>query len=236
MTSETEITCVMIVTAHPDDSEFGVAGTAAKFARQGIDVYHVICTNGNKGTADVDVNTQALAETRQREQRAACQVVGSREVVFLGYEDGELTPSLELRRDITRQIRKYKPDIVICHTPVMALGLPIAPNHPDHLAGGQAAFAAAYPSASSPHLFPELLVDEQLQPHKVKEIWFQATDQPNHWVDITDTVEVKIQALHQHRSQVGPGEWIDGMVREHSRRVGEPHGLPHAEAFRRFVL
>nr|MBA2448532.1 PIG-L family deacetylase [Chloroflexota bacterium] len=160
----------MVVVAHPDDAEFMAAGTVAKWAREGKDVVYVLCTNGDKGTSDQSVSPVDLAEARRREQQAAGDRLGVREVVFLGYEDGVLQNSLALRRDVVRQIRRFKPDVVVCQDPTTRWSAQGYINHPDHRAAGDATLDAVYPSARDPHVFPDLLA-EGLEPHKVREVY-----------------------------------------------------------------
>jgi LmbE family N-acetylglucosaminyl deacetylase len=161
---------VLVVSAHPDDPEFGFGATVARLAREGAEVTYVVCTDGAQGGEDPAVPDLELTETRYQEQREAAEVLGVREVVFLGYRDGHLTPSLELRRAITREIRKAKPDLVLTHYPARTLSAPIGALHPDHLAVGEATLAAVYPDSRNPRAFQELL-QEGHEPHRVKEVW-----------------------------------------------------------------
>ena len=235
-----ESRCVMVVVAHPDDAEFMAAGTVAKWAREGKDVVYVLCTSGDKGTSDLSVSPADLAEARRREQQAAGDRLGVREVVFLGYEDGVLQNSLGLRRDIVRQIRRFKPDVLICQDPTTRWSAQGYINHPDHRAAGDATLDAVYPSARDPHVFPDLLADG-LEPHKVREVYLGGTNHADVWVDIGDTIDTKIAALRAHESQVGngarPPDWdIEQVVRERARLVAEGQPMEYAEAFKYFKL
>jgi LmbE family N-acetylglucosaminyl deacetylase len=225
----------MIIVAHPDDGEFMAAGTLAKWARQGSEIFYVLCTSGDKGTSDPEVKPEELAVTREREQRAAAAVVGARDVVFLRYPDGTLQNTLELRKDLVRQIRRYKPDVLVCQDPTNRYNDGYI-NHPDHRAAGDTALDAVFPSARDYHVFPELIA-EGLMPHKVLEVYLGAQG-PNAtvWVDIADTIDAKIAALHEHKSQVGKDpERLLGMadrIKRQSAEVGAAHAMSYAEGFR----
>jgi LmbE family N-acetylglucosaminyl deacetylase len=231
---------VMVVVAHPDDAEFMAAGTIAKWAREGSDIVYVLCTSGDKGTSDASVSPAQLAEARRGEQEAAASTLGVRQVVFLGYEDGVLQNTLELRKDIVRQIRRFKPDLIVCQDPTTRWSAQGYLNHPDHRAAGDATLDSVYPSARDPHVFPELLA-EGLEPHKVLEVYVAGTNHADTWVDISDTIDAKIAALRAHESQVGngsrPPDWdIDKVVRERAAQTAEGHGMQYAEAFKYFKL
>jgi LmbE family N-acetylglucosaminyl deacetylase len=171
---------------------------------------------------------------RHSEQDAAAGVLGVTEVVFLDYEDGTLTPSLELRRDITRLIRRFKPDIVICQDPTGLFRGNTYVNHPDHRAAGEAALYAIFPSACTRFVFPELLT-EGLEPHKAKEIFLYGSSEPDTWIDISETMACKLAALKCHRSQVKP-EYVDARLRGWNGELGRRYGVEYAEEFRRIVL
>ena len=227
-----EVRCVMVIVAHPDDAEFSAAGTIAKWAREGKEIVYVVCTSGDKGTSDPSISPAQLAEVRRREQEAACGVLGVKEVVFLGYEDGVLQSTLELRRDLVRQIRRFKPEVVVCPDPVTRWHGQEFLNHPDHRAAGDAALDAVYPSARDPHVFSDLLA-EGLQPHKVRHVYVISGDHADVFVDIADTIDTKIAALYEHDSQVGDRkEEVAVRVRERAARLGEGHGLRYAEGFK----
>lgn len=223
----------MVIAAHPDDIEFGCSGTVAKWVQHGAEVAYVICTDGSHGTSDPKANPRELAKIREQEQRNAAAVVGVQDVTFLGYEDSLLTPSLELRRDISRQIRRFKPDTLIIPNPTRQWNIMVFFDHPDHLAAGEAALTAFYPAARDPFTFPELL-QEGYEPHIVKTLYVFALDGANYWSDISDTLDLKIKALLEHQSQVSP-ESI-GWIKERAAQIGAPHGLKYAENFRRSTL
>jgi len=224
----------MVIMAHPDDSEFSVAGTVARWVRGGWQVIYVICTDGSRGSNDPGMSPARIAALRHAEQKEAARILGVQEVVFLDYEDGTLQPTLELRRDLTRLIRRYRPDAVICADPTRYFHRNLYVNHPDHRAAGEAALYAIFPSAVTRFIFSELL-EEGLEPHKVQEIYLSGTLEPDTWVDITDTVELKVAALRAHRSQVDP-EYAATRTREWNGELGRKYGVPFAEEFRRIVL
>lgn len=232
----------MVFVAHPDDAEFGCGGTVAVWARQGWDVYYVIVTDGSAGGPDdaTDVGPEArrrISETRKAEQRAAGEILGLADVLFLDYPDGRVEPTLELRRDIVRLIRQYRPSRVVCQSPerVWTPEYHVRRHHPDHLAVGAAVLAAVYPAPQNAWDFPELLA-EGLRPHKVSEIYVIGAPVLNHAVDISETIELKIAALAAHRSQLGDNiDQLARMVRAWSADRGARHGMAHAEEFHRIV-
>lgn len=226
----------MVVVAHADDAEFGCSGTVAKWCRQGIEVVYVLCTDGSKGSSDPTMTSERLAQIRRQEQQAACKVLGVKEVVFLGYPDSMLQPTLELRRDITREIRRHKPDVLICQSPVRNLRGGGYIGHPDHLAAGEAAMSSVYPTARDPLTFPELLA-AGFEPHKVRELLVMDREDADRWIDVTDTIEVAIEALKQHNSQIGQRQDRSfERLREGRRRAGAPREMKYAETFKQFSL
>jgi len=226
----------MVVHAHPDDAEFTAAGTIAKMAAGGVEWTLVIATAGNRG-GEGDRTEDELVGVRDKEQRAAADLMGVKNTVNLGYDDGSLTPSLELRKDITRVIRQYQPDLVVTANPVRNFSF-IGGNHPDHLAVGEATLAAIYPTARNPMALPELL-EEGLEKWVVKWVYIggAAQEEANFFVDITDHVETKVAALKSHASQLG--DWVDGWVKLQGARAahdGRERGLvegDYAESFHR---
>ena len=225
----------MVVVAHADDAEWGCSGTVARWCAEGWDVVYVLCTDGSKGSDDPDITSEELVKIRRREQEDAALVLGLSEVVFLGYPDAYLEPTLALRKDITREIRRHRPDVLICMNPVRSLSGDGYIGHPDHSASGEAAMSAVYPSARDHLTFPELLREEGLEPHKVRELWVVDHEDSDHYVDVTNHVETAVRALQAHSSQVSP-ETADHYFREGRRRVGERVGVPYAEHFKRFRL
>jgi len=229
-----EGTCRMVIVAHPDDAEFTCAGTVARWIREGLDVIYVVCTDGSRGSNEPHMTPERMAPIRRAEQLAAADVLGVKTTIFLDYEDGTLQSTLELRRDLTRLIRLYAPDIVICADPTRYFHHDVYVNHPDHRAAGEAALYAIFPSAVTRFVFPELL-DQGLQPHKVQEIYLYGSPEPNIFVDISDTIELKIAALRSHRSQVS-SDYADARLREWNGHLGRQHCVQFAEEFRRIVL
>lgn len=227
-----------MVSAHPDDPEFGAGGAIARLADSGAEVTYVIVTDGSQGGEDPKQKDAELVAIRQKEQRAAAKVLGVKRVEFLGYKDGHLAPDLKLRRDIVREIRKYKPDLVITHIPGRVLDAPMGGSHPDHLAVGEATMAAVYPDSRNPRAFRALL-KEGLKPHIVKEVWIPFWTQGDYLVDITPTLDRKIMALHKHQSQVAkPGqEWnFEKFMRKRSSDIGKKAGYKYAESFKRIKV
>lgn len=234
----TQNNVAMVIMAHADDAEFDGAGTIALWTREGWSVYYVICTDGSGGGPDsaTDVGPQArrlVVQTREQEQRAACQILGVKDVIFLGYPDGQLQPTLELRRDIVRLLRRYRPTRVLCQSPDRAWSpsMIIQRYHPDHLAAGRATLEAIYPASQNPWDFPELLA-EGLMPHKVTEIYITMPPVVNHTVDISTTMDLKMAALRAHVSQLGPqSEEVEQWLRMRDAEAGKQHGFAYAEEF-----
>ena len=225
----------LVVVSHPDDAEFTAAATIAQLTGAGVRVDYVVTTDGGKGTEDPNVTPEELSATRVAEQRAAADILGVAEIVHLGYPDGYLTPSLDLRRDIVRQIRRYRPDLVITLNPQRRLDHDPFIGHPDHLATGEATLAAVYPAARDHLNFPELWRDEKLEPWKVRQVLIIGVEEPNLWIDIAGTFEIGIRSILAHTSQVDP-ETIEDRMREGARLVGEPQGIGLAQAFASVIL
>jgi LmbE family N-acetylglucosaminyl deacetylase len=189
----------LVIAAHPDDVDFGAAGTIATWTDAGIEVAYCVVTDGDAGGFDPSVPRDQIAGIRQAEQRAAAKVVGVEDVDFLGHPDGRVEATLDLRRDLARVIRQRRPDRVLCPSPERILKR-LGPSHPDHLAVGAAALAAVYPDARNPFAFPELGA-EGLEAHVVREIWLMAHPAADHWVDVTPVFDRKLEALLCHVSQ-----------------------------------
>ncbi len=220
---------ILVIAAHADDIEFGMAGSVARWTDEGHEVAYCLITDSSAGSNDPNADPHALAELRHAEQIAAAAVVGVSIVHFLGYADGTLEPTLELRRELTRLIRELKPQRVVCQDPTTVFVDKNYINHPDHRAAGEAAIYAVFPSAETRPIFPELL-NEGFEPHKVEELWLTLTVTPDTFVDISATIDRKIEALLCHRSQVGPEatEWI----RQWNAEAGQQAGVAFAEGFR----
>ena len=228
---------IMSIHAHPDDQEFTVGGTLAKWARAGSTIVTVCLTSGSAGSNQYtppDMTREALAPIREEEQRNACRVLGVAEVLFLRYEDGMLEPSLGLRRELTRLIRRYRPDAVVCGDPTVRFYGQRYMNHPDHRVAADVALDAVFPSAETRLIFPELL-DEGLEPHHVKTVFIHGSERPDTFIDISDVLDVKLAALKAHKTQMG--EWDPTeMITQWAREQGAPRRMAAAEAFRRMVL
>ena len=220
---------VLVVTPHPDDAEFGVAGTVAKWTREGKQVVYVVCTNGNKGTSDPDVKPDELAKIRQNEQRAAAEILGVREVVFLENQDQGLEDTPEFRKQIVRMIRRYRPETVVTADPYRRYIW-----HRDHRIAGQVTIDAVFPYARDHLAYPDLL-EEGLQPHKVREMLFWASENINFRSDVTATFDLKLAALQCHKSQVNSMRFSDleDWLRKRCKDLAEGEDFELAEAFHR---
>ncbi len=223
---------VMVVTAHPDDSEFGAGGTVAKMVKQGREVTYVVVTNGNKGSSDRSMTPERLTGIREAEQRNAARVLGVERVEFLGYDDGELEDTRRLRLDVTRQIRMWRPDLVITQNPVRTSNL--YTSHRDHRITAGVVLDCVYPLARDHLAFPELMPAHE--PHKVREVYLMQWENPHLVIDVTDTLDLKLKALACHQSQLRDFPEVEARVRERSAALGQPHGHAYAEAFDRIVL
>jgi LmbE family N-acetylglucosaminyl deacetylase len=230
MPAETEIRRVLVISAHPDDVDFGAAGTIAKWTDEGLEVSYCIVTNGDAGGSDRSVSRADLAVIRQT---AAAKQVGVHDLHFLGYPDGQVEPTLALRRDLARVIRLLRPDRVVCQSPERNYAR-MGVSHPDHRAVGTAALDAVYPDARNPFAFPELLAEEKLEPWTVRELWISGSPAPTEWVDITDTFGRKVAALRAHVTQIREPDGLEEMLRGWLARSAAAGGLPEgrlAEAF-----
>jgi len=225
----------MVVVAHPDDAEWGCAGTVAKWCAEGWDVVYVLCTDGSKGSSDPEMTGERLIKIREQEQRDAGKVLGLKDVVFLGYPDSYLEPTLDLRRDIVRAIRLHKPDVVIVSSPARDINAGYYLGHPDHFAAGEAALSAVYPAARDRMTFPEL-IKEGLEPHNVREVWVSGGgDNSDQFVDIEAYMDKAVEALKAHKSQVDQehaGDWF----RQGRMETGKKVGMAFAEGFKRISL
>ncbi|MCP4418658.1 MAG: PIG-L family deacetylase, partial [Chloroflexi bacterium] len=220
--------------AHPDDIEFGSAGTAAKWAKYGSEVSYVVLTDGNIGSREEGMTSEKLAQIRRREQSEAAEVAGVARCLFMGEPDGRLQPTLKLRKKLVRLIRQYKPNVVVCGDPQFFYSDGYI-NHPDHRNAGQVAMEAVFPSGDSPLLFPEL-VQEGYEPHKVNYVYISfGRREANTYIDISETIEIKIIALRKHESQLG--DWDpEERVREWTAETGQKVGYAHAEGYYRITL
>ena len=226
---------VLVVTPHPDDAEIGCGGTVAKWISEGAEVFYVLCTNGDKGTSDPEMTSERLAAIREKEQADAAAALGAKEVIYLRHPDGELEDNREFRGELVRAIRKFKPDVAMCPDPFRRSFY----MHRDHRMCGQVTLDAVFPYARDILHFPEHIREEGLEPHKVGEIYFWATEEPDTFIDITDTIELKIESLKKHASQMsGPGRRgeVGDFVKANAQRIGLRPGYQYAEGFRRIQL
>jgi LmbE family N-acetylglucosaminyl deacetylase len=220
---------ILIVLAHPDDAEFFCGATLAKWAREGKELRYLLLTCGEKGSDDPAMTPETISAVRQAEQRAAAQVIGVKDVVFLNYRDGELSNTLDLRREIVREIRRFRPRLVVTSDPMAYFMGNSYINHPDHRTAGAAVLEAVSPAAGSRMYFPELL-KEGLEPHSPKEVWVTQTNAPNESVNVTDTINIKIAALLEHKSQVK--ESPEELAKHVKGRLRRPIFQVHRERFR----
>lgn len=237
--SLTQALKVVAIAAHHDDLEFGISGSVARWVEEGADVTYIIITDGGAGSNEPNIDLQGLIETRRQEQIEASKVVGVTDIRFLGYKDGTLQATIELRKTLTRLLRELKPDRVICQDPTTVFFGDGYINHPDHRAAGEASIYATFPSSETRPIFPELL-DEGYEPHKVKELWLTITENPTHYVDITNTVDKKIASLRAHVSQLGEGEDFENgagkWIKERFSEAGKRVGVEYAEFFKVMTL
>lgn len=224
---------VLVVTAHPDDVDFAAGGTIAGFTDAGLAVSYCIVTDGDAGGIDHAATRGEVAALRRHEQQAAGKVLGVDDIHFLGYKDGELQVSHELRRDITRVIRQVRPDRMLIQSPERNWKR-IYASHPDHMAAAEAAIFAIYPDARNPFAHPHLLQDEGLAAWAVPEVWVMGSPTPNHWVDVTEYLDRKVDALRAHASQTAHMDDMPGRVRSMLEQQADAAGLEAgrlAEAF-----
>lgn len=224
---------VLVVVAHPDDAEFGCAGSVAHWVREGRQVAYLVATTGDKGSDDPAMTSERLATIREAEQLRATQVLGVDPVIFLRYPDGELEDTREFRREVVRAIRRFRPERLVTTTPLPTLNL--YAGHRDHRTAGRVALDAVYPYARDHLHFPELLA-EGLAPHKVLEVYLMGHDEPDLWVDISETLELKLKALRCHASQFSDPEAVEARVRQRAAELGQAKGIAWAEAFKRIQL
>jgi len=223
------VTSIMVVTPHPDDAEISSGGSLAKWIAEGRQVVYVVCTDGDKGTGDLNITPEELAKVRRKEQLQAAAILGVREVVFLGHPDGGLEDTPQFREELVKLIKRFRPDTVMTSDPHRR---PF--QHRDHRMTGTVAIDACFPYARDYLFYPEHLA-QGLLPHKVGEVCLWASDSPDVYIDISSTFSKKVEALCCHSSQlerltaVGIERWL----REMATRIGEPQGIPLAEAFRR---
>ncbi len=222
----------LVIFAHPDDAEYMCGGTVAAWTADGTDVQYCVLTDGSAGSNEPGVTREEMAEIREREQRAAAAVLGVKGIDFLGFRDGQLEVNLETRRAVTRVVRRVRPEVIVAPDPSRLWSGRGYVNHRDHRQAGELALCAIMPDAPSRPQFPELL-DEGLEPFEIANLWMPS-EEPDTYVDITKTIDVKLAALAEHRSQ--HAEASAPWVRERARELGEHASVEYAEAFRTLVL
>lgn len=226
---------ILVILAHPDDPEFFMGATIARWTSRGHHVSYRLLTRGDKGSNDRTVKPQQLAALREQEQVNAGAILGVHDIQFLDYMDGCLIPSMELRQSVARIIRQVRPDILVSCDPTNVFPNEAGINHPDHRAAGQVVIDGYFPAAGNVHYFPELL-QQGLEPHSVKEIWLTVTSVPNTVIDVTDFWEMKITALKQHKSQIGDPVKLEERIKARRTPDSTPEQPRYEEKFRRFVL
>ena len=225
MLDDSAVSRILVIAAHPDDVDFGSAGTIARWTDAGIDVVYCIVTDGDAGGTDPGISRPDMATLRRAEQTAAAKQVGVHDLRFLGYQDGQVEASLQLRKDLARVIRQVRPDRVCCPSPERNYTRTGA-SHPDHRAVGSAALDAVYPDARNQFAFPELLATEELQPWTVREVWIAGGLAPDHYVDVTETFPRKVAALRAHVSQTGHMDTLEEFLHGWLSRAAAQGGLP----------
>ncbi len=225
----------MAIVAHPDDIEFGCAGTIARWVQQGCKVAYVLVTSGDVGIADLAITRAEAAAIREAETLAAAKVVGVEDVTFLGEPDGMVVNTLDLRKKLVREIRRFKPEVVFSDDPTLMFNPQGRINHPDHRAVGTATCDAIFPCAGQPHFFQEL-AQEGISAHKVRKVYIMSRGQGDTFVNISETIELKLQALKAHVSQVGENPELEKMMRDRTAQLGIGKEMAHAEVFRVSVV
>jgi LmbE family N-acetylglucosaminyl deacetylase len=227
---------ILVILAHPDDPEFFCGATTARWTAAGHSVVYWLITCGDKGTADRALTSEQLCGIRHKEQRAAAAVLGVQQVNFMDYPDGYLVPDLKLRREITRVIRRERPDVLVTCDPQTLFVGDNRLNHPDHRAAGQVVLDAVFPAARDHLNFVELWRDEKLEPHNVREVWVSGTLNPNVRLDVTDFWETKIRALFEHKSQIPDPEALAERMRSRLANGSSRADPRYEESFRRIIL
>ena len=227
---------LLVITAHPDDADFGVAGTVAKWVRAGTVAQLVCCTSGDAGADDARIDPLELARRREVEQRAAASVVGYADVHFLHRPDGALENDLALREQLVRVMRTFRPDAAMAMDPTVIVHDDGFIQHVDHRQAALAAIDAVYPAARNALAFPWLVIDEGLEPVNVDEVYLFFTDRPNIWVDTSATLDTKLAALREHVSQLRKPDELEQMLRKRARAAGARFGVEAAEEFRYITL
>jgi LmbE family N-acetylglucosaminyl deacetylase len=227
---------ILVLLAHPDDPEFFCGATLARWAKAGHEIVYCLITCGDKGTNDPTITREQLCGIRVEEQKAAASVIGAKKVRFMGYPDGYVVPDLELRKEITRVVRQEKPHVVVTCDPTTLYFFGTRLNHPDHRAAGQVVLDAIFPAVGNPMYFEDLRIEEGLEPHQVREVWVSLTMEPNVILDVTEHWETKINALFEHKSQIGEPEKLAERMRERRTEDSTAEKPRYEERFRRLTF
>ncbi len=227
---------ILVILAHPDDPEFFCGGTIYRWTSQGHQVVYWLLTCGEKGSSNYEKKPSELCEDRQAEQKKAASVLGVHSVNFLGYPDGSLIPDLEARKAVARIIRKEKPNILVTCDPRTLVVGDRRINHPDHRAAGQVVLDAVFPAAGNPLYFQDLMITEGLIPHTPEEVWLSLTLEPNIKMDVTENWDKKLQALYQHKSQIGEKDSFTQKMRQRHTPDSTPEEPRYEELFHRIIL
>ncbi len=233
-TATSDTMTVLVIAAHPDDIESWCAGAVAGLVQAGWRAVYVLCTSGEKGTSNLHDSAQVVAARREEEQRQAARIVGADELVFLRLGDGELEDTREFRGLLVHEICRHRPRLLITHDPEHPW--PPYTTHRDHRIAGRVALDAAYPYARDPLHFPEQLIGDGLTPHAVAEVWLFSSDIPDHYVDISETLDAKIAARLAHASQTSDAVALAESWRARAQTIGQASGMDYAEAFKRLIL
>jgi LmbE family N-acetylglucosaminyl deacetylase len=225
----------MAIVAHPDDIEFGVAGTIARWAKQGCKISLVLVTSGDVGIDDPEINAQQAVKIREQESRAAAKILGAQEIIFLRFPDGLVEPTLALRKRLVQEIRRFKPEVIISGDPTVILASENYINHPDHRAVATAALDAVFPAAGQPTLFPEIETELGFTAHKPRKVYVHSWDGSTSFVNITETIEIKINALKAHESQMKGWDPAE-MIRQWAAETAKGKEMQYAEGFRVITL
>lgn len=224
----------MAIYAHPDDIDFSCAGTLARWAKEGTELIYVVCTSGDVGIDTPGISREQAAKIREEEQRDAAKVIGAKEVIFLREPDGMLVPTLELRKKLVRLIRKHRPEVILTSDPTVVWVSNSYINHPDHRAAATVALDATFPAAGQPNLFEEL-EEEGLKAHKPRKVYVSTWNEPTNFVNIESTIDLKIEALRKHKSQMKDWDPED-RIRQWAAERGEGKEMAYAEAFKVITL
>jgi LmbE family N-acetylglucosaminyl deacetylase len=227
---------ILVVLAHPDDPEFFLGATIARWSQAGHAIEYCLLTRGDKGTSEAGTNPETLMRLREKEETAAAAILGVQSIEFLGYQDGYLTPDLAARKEVVRVIRRHRPDVLVSCDPTNYFPNENYINHPDHRAAGQISLDAVFPAAGNPMFFRELIEEEGLAPHSPKEVWLSVTHQPNVIIDVTPHWDQKIRALYEHKTQIGEKDAFTARMKSRLAPGSTQECPRYEEYFRRIIF